>query len=97
MSNRAFIEVDDGADEMWTVKVYDEYDSGEIVLFQKPPDSDVDLLKSVRQHAENEFRTSPQAERAKGVLENVEEMSKGITIRDTYYDWPEIAPAYEDT
>lgn len=96
MSNRVNVEVEKVDEGMWDVKVSDDYDAGNIVLFDQPPDSDVDLLKIIKVRAYEDARLSPQADRVKGILEFIEEHAKGLTIRDTYYDFSEVAEAFEE-
>lgn len=92
MANRASIEVIERKLDLWDVKVSDDYDLGNIVLFEKPPEDDVELLAVVAKIAK-ENSGCPQADRAHAIIDHVMECQKGIFIRDTWYNVEELRPA----
>ena len=95
MSNRINVEVEKVADELYDVQVSDDYDSGNITLYHSPTDDDIGLLKEVRKLANEKSSHSPQAKRVNAILDYMKEEGKGATIRDTYYDFNELAPAFD--
>lgn len=90
MSNRVYVEAYPEKDGFTDVKIADDYAKTVVSFEGKLPDSDIDLLKELRRLAKGE-----ENEQAMDILDFVEENQKGVTIRDTYYSFEEVMPAFE--
>lgn len=74
---------------LWGFNAYDDYDNCSAFNWEKLPDDDLEFLYDILTH-ENGY---PEA--LKSLLDFAQEMQKGITIRETYYDWDELSDTYE--
>ena len=89
MSNRVYVEAYPEKDGFTDVKIADDYAKTVVSFEGNLPDSDIDLLKELRKLAKGE-----ENEQAMDILDFVEENQKGVTIRDTYYSFEEVMPAF---
>lgn len=85
MSNRAFVESvtiknNKTKEESYAIKIYDDYGTA-IVPVENAIDDDFDILKTA---------ISSEDEVAKGILDHIKEIEKGLYIFETWYDWDEI-------
>lgn len=90
MSNRMYIDaVHKPESNLFGFHAYDDHDNSVAFNWEKLPDDDKEFLYEILTH-ENGYPESFGE-----MLEFASEMEKGITIRDTYYDWEELEEIYE--
>jgi hypothetical protein len=90
MANPVYIEsVYKPESNLWGFHAYDSYASCSAFNWETLPDSDTDFLYDI---LTNEYG---YPEELKDMLVFQKENDKGITIRDTYYEWEEISETYE--
>lgn len=91
MSNRIYIDaVYKPESNLWGFNAYDDYDSCCAFNWEgKLPDDDLDFLYDILTSCYG----YPEA--LKGLLDFAQEMQKGITIRNEYYEWSELSDTYE--
>jgi len=68
-------------------RVFDDYDQGYEVLFEgEIPDDDLQCLRLCREAEDAGVR---------GIIEDLEENQKGLTIGETFYSWEEIEGCFK--
>lgn len=91
MANHIYIDEvykHDNEQYKYGLHVYDDYESVIFFNWDKTPDDDLDLLYDI---LDGDF---PCPDEVLELMRFAEEYEKGITIRNTYYDWDEISDTY---
>ncbi len=91
MSNRATIEPTEfknvrGGDVTFGVRVYDDYASAYLNLWESIPDDDLDVLRQVLESDD---------ENIKALLNFIQEEETGVYIGDVYYDFEQIKECFD--